>query len=162
MVDALSGRERRSFSAPRRIEATCLSRDGRFLLFAQALVNGTETPLIDGGVRSESPKYFGVTLVDVNTGSELWTYSLGGRSGSMGFSPTGELVALVQHSDGGNIVHLVNASTGQASAKIELLENIDWDWSDSRMDISTNGQLALALSNSTVLVWDLRDFGAWK
>ncbi|MFO0915044.1 MAG: WD40 repeat domain-containing protein [Pirellulales bacterium] len=160
--DAATNEERGFVTAARYIDTNTVSRDGAYLLMAQALSESVQIRLRDGSTRYESPSMYGATLVDLGTTTDRWTYPVMGRVSSLGFSPDGKIVVLCQRAESGDAIHIVETATGQSVGRIDLSDRLNWDYSDSQLDISADGRLAAALDNTSVLIWDLKAMGYWK
>ncbi len=163
LYDGLNGNVLKKISAGKEIVSACFSPDGKSLLLARAAMAPTTTPLKEGGVRQAGPRKFEVVLLGLQADHEKWTFGIDGRFGSIGFSPDGRFVALCQRGRPSDAVYLLDAINGAELAKIDKIEKVGWDSSDNRIAFTKNGQrLAVALQNTTVVLWDLKEMGVWK
>jgi WD40 repeat protein len=149
-------KQEQSFSSDYGIEAVAFWPDGERFLLARASQGPTQTELVSGGVRFSAPAAFELVACRIGSPEELWTFALDDRPGPLGISPDGKWIAASARNR--QQLFLLDAATGRCVDRLDGIEGMGWPDGDLRLAFSEDSdKLAFALSNGTVLVWNVAD-----
>ncbi len=151
-----SVKQQQSFSSSYGIDAIAFWPDGERFLLARASQAPTQTELVNGGVRFSAPAAFELVAYRLGSPHELWTFALDDRPGPLGISPDGKWIAASARNH--QQLFLLEAATGRCVDQLGGIEGMGWPGGDLRLAFSDDSdKLALALSNGTVLVWNIAE-----
>ncbi len=143
-------------------------------------INNTESPFEDGWFSPDSNRIllthyhpteenprrrasfegqYEYVMHDLDDNSTVWNFIVDGRRGQLIYSPTGQIVAVTAWQADVEIIHFLNAKTGETLGEVTINGRLGYI-NPGRMAFSPDGKLfSAALMDTTALVWKLADLG---